>query len=165
MELKARWEYPDTSDHITSPAFAPRAVGANPGASSYAGREPGGHDGYVVQPGAVFDFWNAVGPVTYVSGGIGSAEVAAMRQAEPRFPLTLEFAQRDVGANEYLAGVIVGIRNAKGERIVTTMSDGPLFLASLPDGRYEITAALGSQTQTRRIVVDHGHPQHLTFVW
>ncbi len=28
MELKARWDYPDTADHITSPAFAPRgAVG------------------------------------------------------------------------------------------------------------------------------------------
>jgi hypothetical protein len=25
-------------------------VGANPGASAYAGRSPGGHDGYVVQP-------------------------------------------------------------------------------------------------------------------
>jgi hypothetical protein len=50
MELKGRWEYPNLSDHITSPAFAPRAVGANPQASSYAGRAPGGHDGYVVQP-------------------------------------------------------------------------------------------------------------------
>jgi all-trans-8'-apo-beta-carotenal 15,15'-oxygenase len=50
MELKARWQYTDTADHITSPAFAPRAVGANPGASAHAGRTPGGHDGYVVQP-------------------------------------------------------------------------------------------------------------------
>ena len=46
MELRARWEYPDVSDHITSPTFAPR--GAAPG--SYAGGQPGGHDGYVVQP-------------------------------------------------------------------------------------------------------------------
>lgn len=46
MELKARWEYPDVADHITSPTFAPR--GAAPG--SYSGGEPGGHDGYVVQP-------------------------------------------------------------------------------------------------------------------
>jgi hypothetical protein len=46
MELKARWDYPDVSDHITSPAFAPR--GAPRG--GYAGGQPGGHDGYVVQP-------------------------------------------------------------------------------------------------------------------
>ena len=50
MDLTARWEYPDTSDHVTSPAFAPRSVGSAPGASAYAGSNPGGHDGYVVQP-------------------------------------------------------------------------------------------------------------------
>ena len=50
MELKARWEYSDLGDHITSPTFAPRDVGKDPSASSYAGGEPGGHDGYVVQP-------------------------------------------------------------------------------------------------------------------
>lgn len=50
MELKARWEYADLADHVTSPAFAPRAAGAVPGASAHAGRSPGGHDGYVVQP-------------------------------------------------------------------------------------------------------------------
>lgn len=46
MELTARWEYPDLGDHITSPTFAPRDAPAG----SYVGREPGGHDGYVVQP-------------------------------------------------------------------------------------------------------------------
>ena len=49
MELKSRWEYTDLSDHITSPAFAPRSVGADSAASAFAGRAPGGHDGYVVQ--------------------------------------------------------------------------------------------------------------------
>ena len=50
MELKGRWEYADTSDLITSPTFAPRDNGADPSASNYAGGQPGGHDGYVVQP-------------------------------------------------------------------------------------------------------------------
>jgi len=77
MELKARWEYPDTSDHITSPTFAPRDVGADASASSYAGAEPGGHDGYVVQPVAsdngfrvdVFDAANvSAGPVATLKG-------------------------------------------------------------------------------------------------
>ena len=77
MELKARWEYPDTSDHITSPTFAPRDVGALAGASSYAGREPGGHDGYVVVPvcnddGLRVDVFDAArvgdGPITTLMG-------------------------------------------------------------------------------------------------
>ena len=50
MELQSRWEYPDTSDLITSPTFVPRAPGSNATASRYAGDQPGGHDGYVVQP-------------------------------------------------------------------------------------------------------------------
>jgi hypothetical protein len=50
MTLRARWEYPDTSDLVTSPTFVPRRPGAGPGTSRYAGAEPGGHDGYVVQP-------------------------------------------------------------------------------------------------------------------
>jgi hypothetical protein len=50
MELKAKWEYPDLGDHITSPTFAPRGCGTDATQSAYAGGEPGGHDGYVVQP-------------------------------------------------------------------------------------------------------------------
>ena len=51
MELKAKWEYPDLGDHITSPTFAPRELRRpTTGQSAYAGGEPGGHDGYVVQP-------------------------------------------------------------------------------------------------------------------
>jgi hypothetical protein len=77
MALTARWEYPDTSDHITSPAFAPRAVGATPGASAFAGRAPGGHDGYVVQAvcsddGLRIDLFDAArvgdGPVATLMG-------------------------------------------------------------------------------------------------
>jgi hypothetical protein len=73
MELTARWEYPDLGDHITSPTFAPR--GAAPG--SYVGGEPGGHDGYVVQPVCnddgfrveIFDAANvSAGPVATLAG-------------------------------------------------------------------------------------------------
>jgi len=50
MELKAKWEYPNLGDHITSPTFAPRNCGTRSSQSAYAGGEPGGHDGYVIQP-------------------------------------------------------------------------------------------------------------------
>ncbi len=53
LEVAARWDYTDTGDHITSPAFAPRQ-GAVPergtGTDPYAGAEPGGHEGWVVLP-------------------------------------------------------------------------------------------------------------------
>lgn len=52
LELHARWEYPDTGDHITSPAFAPRQAAPTPPGqrARYAGEHPGGHDGWVVLP-------------------------------------------------------------------------------------------------------------------
>lgn len=77
MDLKAKWEYQDLSDHITSPSFAPRSVGSNAASSAFAGREPGGHDGYVVQPVCsdnglrieVFDAANvSAGPVAVLMG-------------------------------------------------------------------------------------------------
>lgn len=77
MELRARWEYPDLGDHITSPTFAPRDAGGDPSQSAYAGGEPGGHDGYVVQPVCnddgfrveLFDAGNvAAGPIAVLAG-------------------------------------------------------------------------------------------------
>ncbi|MFV0318618.1 MAG: carotenoid oxygenase family protein [Microthrixaceae bacterium] len=53
LDVAARYEYPDTSDHITSPAFVPRDPGVGAryrSRSRYAGTDPGGHDGYVVMP-------------------------------------------------------------------------------------------------------------------
>ena len=73
MQLKARWEYADLSDHITSPVFAPRGADAG----SYVGGQPGGHDGYVMQPVCnddgfrveVFDAANvSAGPVATLAG-------------------------------------------------------------------------------------------------
>jgi hypothetical protein len=76
MALKARWEYPDLGDHITSPTFAPRRAGDGTG-DDYAGGEPGGHDGYVVMPVCsddgfrveLFDAANVgAGPVAVLAG-------------------------------------------------------------------------------------------------
>jgi all-trans-8'-apo-beta-carotenal 15,15'-oxygenase len=50
LGVAARWEYPDTGDHITSPTFVPRSPGTTPDRSRQAGVDPGGHDGWVVLP-------------------------------------------------------------------------------------------------------------------
>ena len=75
MEPKARWDYPDTGDHITSPAFAPRAAGVGTG-DAYAGGEPGGHDGYVVQPVCSDDGFRVE---LFDAGDVGAGPVAVLR--------------------------------------------------------------------------------------
>ncbi|MDZ7733684.1 MAG: carotenoid oxygenase family protein [Acidimicrobiia bacterium] len=43
-------EYRTLADYPTSPCFVPRGPGSEPRHSRYAGSDPGGHDGYLVQP-------------------------------------------------------------------------------------------------------------------
>jgi hypothetical protein len=90
LELRSRWEYGDTSELITSPTFAPRGGGSDPAASSYAGGEPGGHDGYVVQPvlsdrGFRVDLFDAA--------AVGAGPIASLEgTAKERVPLLLHSA-------------------------------------------------------------------------
>jgi carotenoid cleavage dioxygenase-like enzyme len=86
MELKARWEYPDLGDHITSPAFAPR--GSAPG--RYEGGEPGGHDGYVIQPVASDDGFRVE---VFDAANVGNGPVAVLRGTNREcIPLVLHSA-------------------------------------------------------------------------
>lgn len=86
MELRARWEYPDLGDHITSPAFAPR--GSAPG--RYEGGEPGGHDGYVIQPVANDDGFRVE---VFDAAAVGAGPVAVLRSTNREcIPLVLHSA-------------------------------------------------------------------------
>jgi len=106
------------------------------------------------------------GAVTFRMGGIGSIEATAMRQAESRYPLSLEFAERAKPKDEFLANVEVTIKDHDGKTMLRTFSDGPFLLASLPDGNYTVTAVReGGQAQTRQVTVASGTPEHLVFEW
>ncbi|MCU0269960.1 MAG: carotenoid oxygenase family protein [Acidimicrobiales bacterium] len=90
MELRSRWEYADTSDLITSPTFAPRDRGSDPAASSYAGGEPGGHDGYVVQPVLSDDGFRVD---LFDASDVGAGPVATLRGTKREcVPLVLHSA-------------------------------------------------------------------------
>jgi hypothetical protein len=106
------------------------------------------------------------GPVTYMSGGVGSDRAAAMKRESSRFPLGLEFVQgkKDQHAM-YLADVPVTIKSAEGRVLLDTRSDGPYLLASLPDGHYTISAEHAGKSETRQVQVEHGKHQRVVFEW
>ncbi len=86
MEPTARWEYPDTSELITSPTFAPRS----PAPGHYDGGEPGGHDGYVVQPVISDDGFRVD---LFDAAAVGSGPVASLKGTNrDRIPLVLHSA-------------------------------------------------------------------------
>lgn len=98
--------------------------------------------------------------IRYVTGGIGKSE--ALKMIAKDYDLMLTFATRD---GEYLADVDVHIEDMNGNTLVDTVSDGPLFLADLPAGRYKVTAAEEGISQIRVVNIGGRRPAEAVFHW
>ena len=105
------------------------------------------------------------GNVRYMSGGIGQDEAAAMRTEASKFPLTLEFDKQAKPRDQYLAGVDVTIKDHNGNTVLDAISDGPLFLADLPDGKYTVIAYDNGQRKERDVVVAGHKHERVVFEW
>ncbi|MCC8395734.1 carboxypeptidase regulatory-like domain-containing protein [Paraburkholderia sp. MMS20-SJTR3] len=92
------------------------------------------------------------GDVSYVTGGVGRDESAALRQARRQWPLSLQFTGP---GSSYVADVQVRIAKG-GTTVLDTTSKGPYLLARVPPGRYTVTATYGSVTRKETVNV-HGN--------
>lgn len=106
-----------------------------------------------------------LGSVTYMTGGIGQDEAAAMKHAESTYPLSLEFVAHATPNDAYLANVDVTIKDHAGKSVLSTKSDGPFLFVKLPPGNYSVTAENDDETKTRRVTLAAHKPRHLIFVW
>ena len=104
------------------------------------------------------------GTVTYLTGGIGSDESAAMIAARAQYPLALEFVHKATPRDQYLGAVDVTIEDSSGEVLHAT-SDGPFLFARLPTGKYIVRAEDEGRVQTRHVRVTPGGHQHVVFEW
>ncbi|AOX99073.1 hypothetical protein [Jeongeupia sp. USM3] len=102
------------------------------------------------------------GNVSYVSGGIGDEEMAALKSMQKSYNLHLLFVDR---GGHYLSGTQVAVKNARGETVLDAESDGPYFYASLPTGRYSVSASNEGRTQTRPLQVGTKGGKQTTFRW
>lgn len=89
--------------------------------------------------------------VAYVSGGVGEEELAELKKQEPDYDLKLYFT---AGKGEFLASVPVTIEDAKGGRVLETITQGPILLAKLKPGKYKVSVHRGQQCITRSVAVD-----------
>ncbi|TAL99604.1 MAG: carboxypeptidase regulatory-like domain-containing protein [Paraburkholderia sp.] len=106
------------------------------------------------------------GDIAYLSGGVGSDQSAAFKDAMPRYPLSLEFARHTASnGNEYLANVPVTIADAHGNALVTTTTHGPFMLVSIPHGRYVVTASHDGKTERRTVEIGAAAHIHEAFIW
>jgi len=105
------------------------------------------------------------GSVSFLSGGVGSDQATALKDEMHKYPLVLEFAGKAQQGNEYLADVPVHITDMKGATVLKTTSRGPFMLASLPNGRYKITATYDGKTQERLVDVNPANHTRAFFLF
>jgi hypothetical protein len=105
------------------------------------------------------------GEIQYVTGGLGEAEYVALRQAQCRFPLALEFLRRAVDHDTYVADVDVVVIDDHGVDVLAVRSDGPYLLAKLPDGDYTVRATYFGHTLERDVRVAASASARVAFVW
>lgn len=87
----------------------------------------------------------------YICGGIGSDEAVAMKQAAPRHNLMLTFATK---TGDFVSGVDVDIRYARGHSLLKASCDGSIMLVDVPKGgRYRIYGDLNGRTSAADVLV------------
>jgi len=101
--------------------------------------------------------------ITYISGGVGDVEAKEMKRAAKDYDLMLTFATREHGA--YLSDVKIDIEDAKGNSVLSTVSDGPIFLADMPPGRYHIKAETEGKVVGTDVQITGRKRVGTTLVW
>jgi hypothetical protein len=89
--------------------------------------------------------------VEFTSGGVGLAARQQLAAQAGQYNLQLEFAYAPEG--EYLSGVQVDVADARGNNVLSTVTDGPWLMAKLPAGSYTVKARFGGETRTQQVKV------------
>jgi len=114
--------------------------------------------------------YTAADGVCYISGGISGDEVAQFKSHAKEYLLEIVFVQKaDAEDNgrieEYLAGVQLQIKDAKGNVVVDTITEGPFFLANLPPGKYQITADYEGVIKKNAVNISAKNHRRIVFLW
>lgn len=103
------------------------------------------------------------GAVTWVSGGIGRTESAAMNAEAKDYPLRMFFSIEN--SVEYLADVHVTIKDHTGADVLSTTAEGPIMLVKLPAGDYTVVAEAFGKILSEIVTVGAKGGERLSFHW
>lgn len=98
-------------------------------------------------------------------GGIGSDESKALRVEAKKWPLNIEFSERLEGADAWVSGVRLKIIDAKKNTLFEESCNGPLFLAKLAPGTYDIVASYQGIEKKRQIKIVDGKSERVSMNW
>ena len=105
------------------------------------------------------------GNVSFISGGVGEDEAAAMKSAAAGYPLELQFVQKAMPRDEFLADVKVRITDRARNVVLDAVASGPFLLAKLPAGTYQIEADHVGVVKRQTVDIRPGKHQRSVFVW
>ena len=100
--------------------------------------------------------------ITYINGGVGQEEQAAMQALRADYNLQLTFATKQSGA--YRSDVQLDIMDTKGNTLVSAANTGPMFFAKLPPGTYRVSAAAEGKTFKRTVKIGNA-PKEMVLHW
>lgn len=100
---------------------------------------------------------------TYMNGGIGKDEEAAMRRVAGEFPLRMTFSERKDG--EFVADVPVVITDARGSPVFELSNAGPMLYVMLPNGKYKVNARFKGLTESQNVTIAGKGGKDLYFHW
>ncbi len=162
----AATEDPNAPDFQPSAFDAPRAKPARTAARTAAPiakpATPQPRDIPLIDPQNVS---TAQDDVTYVTGGIGEDEKAAIEAAKADYNVHITNSSAD-GA--YVGEVRVKLMQTHGSMVEEKLSvaAGPLLYVRLPAGKYTLEARLGEQVKHQEVsVARKGQPVRIQLVW
>jgi hypothetical protein len=100
--------------------------------------------------------------VSYVSGGIGSAQQEALQRVAGRFNLKLTMATKD---GKYIGRADIRIADEQGRTVIEAPSDGPLFFAKIPTGKYDVRATADGTSLTEQVTVAAQGQKQIVLTW
>ena len=113
---------------------------------------------------SIADDVERAGNVEYVSGGIGIEEQQQLNAfaRNEGYNLKLVFT---LNAGNYLSDIDVQLRDRQGATVLRDVSDGPFFVAKVPQGSYTVTATHDGQSRSRTIRVGSDAMRTAYFRW
>ena len=98
----------------------------------------------------------AVSTIPFLSGGVGDASMAQLTAREKEFDLKLFLVGQ---SGSYLSDIRITITDASGIGVLVTTSEGPVLLANLPAGTYNVKAQKNGHTLEQKLSVTPGKLQ------
>ena len=102
---------------------------------------------------------------SYIMGGIGEHEADAIQAVAKKWPLSIQFTEHLENYDSWVSGVELKIINSAGHTIFDERIDGPMFLANLPTGSYQLIGSYRGVTKKMMVKIMTNQSLQISMNW